>query len=157
MLNLLFLLLMSLFMIHNQRSGLKPSMCKVKDGSCHTWHPHGDVLVIPSSTEWKMSTVQILPWCHIHVALDRKHSSNSSGQRSSRCKVEGTGGGATGQPEGSCLGACLFYKQWEQISIGARLPQPYGEDVLWVRGLLTNHCVHCWRHTVTGIISGHHQ
>jgi len=50
------------------------------------------------------------------------------------------------------LGACLFYKQWKQISIGARLPQPYGEDVLCGRRLLTNHCV---GHTVTGIISGH--
>lgn len=40
-------------------------------------------------------------------------------------------------------GDCLFYKQWEQISIGASLPQPYGEDVLCVGRLLTNPL--CWR------------
>lgn len=52
------------------------------------------------------------------------------GQPDARLRVQE---GETGQSVGLRLWACLFYKQWEQISIGASLPLPYGEDVLCFR------------------------
>lgn len=128
----------------------------VRDGSCRMCRLRRDVLVIPSSAEKKMPTLQILPWCHMRGTLGRKHSSNSPGQRSARCDAEGAGWGETGQPASQCSGPVYFINSGRRLVLEPGSHQPYGEDVLCVRRLLTNHCVQSWRRTVTGIISGHH-
>ena len=43
-------------------------------------------------------------------------------QRSTRCIIGGAGRGETDQAVGKHSESCLFYKQWEQIRIGAALP-----------------------------------
>lgn len=129
----------------------------VWEGCRHMCHFYG---------EWQMLVIPLFRYFHkkcrqcrfCHNAICMLHWAGRKQFKQSRSKVSQMrcAGHRRGGNWAVCrlaLGACLFYKQWEQISIGARLHRPYGEDVLCVRRLLTNHCV---GHTVTGIIFGHH-
>ena len=106
--------------------------------------PQQEPTVISCSTVWKRtgrtekltSVISTVSWTGSVVQT-------AGVQRSTRCIIGGAGRGETDQAVGKHSESCLFYKQWEQIRIGAGLPQPYGEDVLCVGRHSTHHCALC--------------
>lgn len=94
----------------------------VRDGSCRMCRLRRDVLVIPSSAEKKnayCADFAMVPYARYtgQEAQFKQSRSKVSQMRWRGCRVGGNWAACK-----LVFGACLFYKQWEQISIGARLP-----------------------------------
>lgn len=68
----------------------------------------------------------MLPVCMLHWTGSTAQTVEVTGQPDVMHRVE-EGGDRTAYR--LVFAACLFYKQWEQISIGVRPPRLYGEDV----------------------------